>query len=87
MKMLENFCMQHEMLTQVGRGLINLYYCLGNRKETDLPQHARSVELSPSALNLWETTDSMAPNKTLRVQVRSQPTSYQKNPKCQTKSL
>ena len=40
------------MLTKVGRGLINLYYYLGKRKKTHLPQHARSVESSPSTLDL-----------------------------------
>ena len=32
-KKIEKFLMQHEILTQVGRGLLSLYYSLG----TDLP--------------------------------------------------
>ena len=69
--------MQHEMLTQVGRGLVNLYYCLRKRKKTDLPQHEKLTR---------EAAASMTPNQTLSVEVQFIPMSY-KNPKCQTKSL
>ena len=72
-------------LIQVNRGLINLYYGLGRRKETNLPQHAWCVELSPSTLNLWKAANCTTPNQILSTQARLNPTSY-KNPKCQTNS-
>ena len=51
-KKTEKFLIQHEIPIQVSRGLLNLYYSLGKRKKTDLSQHARSVESSPSMLDL-----------------------------------
>ena len=73
-------------LTQVGRSLINLYYYLGKRKETDLPQYTWGVDSRPSTLDLQKATDCTAPNQTLSTQARLIPMGY-KNPKCQTNSL
>ena len=64
------------MLTYIDWSLNRLYYCL--RQETNLPQHARSMESSPSALDLWETTDLKAPSEALNIQARSNPTDYKK---------
>ena len=73
-------------LTQVSRGLVNLYYGLGKRKEADLPKQAWGVESSPSTLDLQKVTDSITSCQTLSAQAQLNPMGY-KNPKCQTNSL
>ena len=64
------------IITQIGRGLINLHYGLGRRKEANLPQHTWGVKLSPNTLDIQKALDCTAPEHALSTQARLKLTNY-----------